>query len=157
MRFSYRMVPEVYQHRLNTQPLPSRQNPRQLGRRRILRAMLGNHPHHPLTYRGLNLLRHLHILLNSVLGGDGAVSSSPMPLSRPARIASRVLAYLVAAGVVVQAASISYGMFGLTKWIEGGGTLDESTELTPGLGGYTGFSWHATGGIFILLAISLLF
>jgi len=69
----------------------------------------------------------------------------------------RVLAYLVAAGVAVQAASISYGMFGLIKWIEGGGTLDQSTELTPALGGYAGFSWHATGGIFVLPAISLLF
>ena len=68
----------------------------------------------------------------------------------------RVLAFLVAAGVAVQAASISYGMFGLIKWIEGGGTLDQSTELTPALGGYTGFSWHATGGIFILPTISLL-
>jgi diacylglycerol kinase family enzyme len=27
--------------------------------------MLGDHPHDPLTHRGLNLLRHLHILLNS--------------------------------------------------------------------------------------------
>jgi hypothetical protein len=69
----------------------------------------------------------------------------------------RVLAFLVAAGVAVQAASISYGMFGLIKWIEGGGTLDQSTELTPALGGYAGFSWHATGGIFILPVISLLF
>jgi hypothetical protein len=68
----------------------------------------------------------------------------------------RVLAYLVAAGVAVQAASISYGMFGLIKWIEGGGTLDQSTELTPALGGYTGFSWHAASGIFILPLISLL-
>jgi hypothetical protein len=69
----------------------------------------------------------------------------------------RVLAFLVAAGVALQAASISYGMFGLIKWIEGGGTLDQSTDLTPALGGYTGFSWHATGGIFILPVISLLF
>ena len=68
----------------------------------------------------------------------------------------RVLAFLVAAGVAIQAASVAYGMFGLLKWIEGGGTLDQSTELTPALGGYTGFSWHATGGIFILPAISLL-
>ena len=64
----------------------------------------------------------------------------------------RVLAFLVAAGVAIQAASVAYGMFGLLKWIEGGGTLDQSTELTPALGGYTGFSWHATGGIFILPA-----
>jgi hypothetical protein len=70
--------------------------------------------------------------------------------------AYRVLAFLIAAGVAIQAASIAYGMFGLLKWVEGGGTLDQSTELTPALGGYTGFSWHASGGIFILPAIALL-
>lgn len=68
----------------------------------------------------------------------------------------RVLAFLVAAGVAIQAASVAYAMFGLLKWVEGGGTLDQSTELTPGLGGYTGFSWHATGGIFILPVLALL-
>src|SRR5215211_8241589 len=70
--------------------------------------------------------------------------------------AYRVLAFLIAAGVAIQAASIAYAMFGLIKWIEGGGTLDQSTELTPALGGYTGFSWHTSGGIFILPAIALL-
>jgi hypothetical protein len=70
--------------------------------------------------------------------------------------AYRVLAFLIAAGVAIQAASIAYGMFGLLKWVEGGGTIDQSTELTPALGGYTGFSWHASGGIFILPAIALL-
>ena len=69
----------------------------------------------------------------------------------------RVLAFLIAAGVALQAASIAYGMFGLIKWIEEGGTLDQSTQLTPALGGYTGFSWHATGGIFVISVISLLF
>ena len=69
----------------------------------------------------------------------------------------RVLAFLIAAGVAIQAASIAYGMFALIKWIEEGGTLDQSTELTPALGGYTGFSWHATGGIFVISVISLLF
>ena len=69
----------------------------------------------------------------------------------------RFLAFLIAAGVAIQAASIAYGMFGLIKWIEEGGTLDQSTELTPALGGYTGFSWHATGGIFVISVISLLF
>ena len=68
----------------------------------------------------------------------------------------RVLAFLVAAGVAIQAESVAYAMFGLLKWVEGGGTLDQSTELTPGLGGYTGFSWHATGGIFILPVLALL-
>jgi hypothetical protein len=69
----------------------------------------------------------------------------------------RVLAFLIAAGVAIQAASIAYGMFGLIKWIEEGGTLDQTTELTPALGGYTGFTWHATGGIFVISVISLLF
>jgi hypothetical protein len=69
----------------------------------------------------------------------------------------RVLAFLIAAGVAIQAASIAYGMFGLIKWIEEGGTLDQSTELTPALGGYTGFSWHATGGLFVISFLSLLF
>jgi hypothetical protein len=27
--------------------------------------MLGNHPHHPLTHRGIDLLRHVHILQDS--------------------------------------------------------------------------------------------
>jgi hypothetical protein len=69
----------------------------------------------------------------------------------------RVLALLVAAGVMVQAAAIAFGMFGLIKWIENGGSLDKSTELTPDLGGYTGFSLHATTGIMVLPAIALLF
>ncbi len=68
----------------------------------------------------------------------------------------RVLAFLVAAGVAVQAAAVSYGMFGLLKWVELGGTLDQSTELTPALGGFAGFSLHAQAGIFVIPAISLL-
>ncbi len=69
----------------------------------------------------------------------------------------RVLAYLVAAGVAVQAAAIAYGMFGLIKWIERGGTLDQATELTPALGGYTGFNLHGTVGMMILPIVVLLF
>jgi hypothetical protein len=71
--------------------------------------------------------------------------------------AYRVLAFLIAAGVMIQAASVAYGMFGLLKWIEGGGTLDQSTEFTPELGGYTGFSFHATGGIYVMPILALLF
>jgi hypothetical protein len=69
----------------------------------------------------------------------------------------RVLALLLAAGVMVQGAAIAFGMFGLIKWIEKGGTLDQSTELTPDIGGYTGFSLHATAGIAVLPLIALLF
>src|SRR5215211_3961224 len=69
----------------------------------------------------------------------------------------RVLGLLVAVGVMVQAAAIAFGMFGLIKWVETGGTLDQSTELNPDLGGYLGFSTHGTVGIMVLPAISLLF
>ncbi len=69
----------------------------------------------------------------------------------------RVLAYLVAFGVVVQAAAIAYGMFGLIKWVEGGGTLDQSTELNSSLGGFTGFSTHGMVGMMVLPVIILLF
>jgi hypothetical protein len=72
------------------------------------------------------------------------------------RNAYRVLAYLVAAGVALQAAAIAYAMFGLTKWIERGGTLDQSTELTPALDGYTRFQLHGIGGVFIVPALALL-
>ena len=68
----------------------------------------------------------------------------------------RVLALLVAAGVMVQAAAIAFGMFGLIKWIENGGSLDKSTEFGSDLGGYTGFTVHATAGIGIVPLIALL-
>ena len=73
------------------------------------------------------------------------------------RNAYRVLALLVAVGVMVQAAAIAFGMFGLIKWVERGGTLDQSTELNPQLGGYAGFSLHGTVGMMVLPAIALLF
>ena len=68
----------------------------------------------------------------------------------------RVLALLIALGVMLQAAAVAFGMFGMLKWIEGGGTLDKSTELTPALGGYVGFNWHATAGIMVIPVIALL-
>ena len=68
----------------------------------------------------------------------------------------RVLSLLVAAGVMLQGAAIAFGMFGLIKWIENGGSLDKSTELTPDIGGYAGFSLHGIGGTIILPALALL-
>jgi heme A synthase len=69
----------------------------------------------------------------------------------------RVFAYLIAAGVAVQAAAIAYGVFGLIKWVERGGTLDQSVEPGPELGGYVGFLTHLTAGIFVIPLIALLF
>jgi heme A synthase len=69
----------------------------------------------------------------------------------------RVFAYLIAAGVAIQAAAIAYAVFGLLKWVERGGTLDQSTEFGSELGGELGFVTHAMAGIFVLPAIALLF
>jgi hypothetical protein len=68
----------------------------------------------------------------------------------------RVLAFLVALGVVVQAAAIAYGVFGLLDWVSKGGTIDKSTEPGPSLGGYAGLNLHGTAGIMIIPAIALL-
>ena len=73
------------------------------------------------------------------------------------KTAYRVLALLIAVGVMVQAAAIAFGMFGLIKWIEEGGSLDQSTELNSSLGGYAGFTTHGTVGMMVLPVISLLF
>ena len=39
----------------------------------------------------------------------------------------RVLAFVVAAEVVIQAAAIAFAVFGLGKWVEDGGTLNKAT------------------------------
>ncbi|MDQ3615337.1 MAG: hypothetical protein M3393_01650 [Actinomycetota bacterium] len=73
--------------------------------------------------------------------------------------AYRVLALLVALGVVVQAGSIALAYFGLSKWIQDGGTLDKagleggSVEFT----GVIGFPIHFLNAyLIVLLALILL-
>jgi hypothetical protein len=72
--------------------------------------------------------------------------------------AYRVLAYLVAFGVLVQAASIAFAIFGLTKWIEEGGTLDNaamesgSIEFT----GVLGFPIHFITGQLVIPLLGLI-
>lgn len=70
----------------------------------------------------------------------------------------RILAYLIALGVVVQAASMAYGTAGLIKWVSDGGVLDkaalESETLDfPGLGGVI---MHGIGGMTVIPALALL-
>ena len=67
----------------------------------------------------------------------------------------RVLAYVIAALVAVQAAAIGYAVFAQLHWIEGGGTLDEASfESAPGFGAYI---FHAFNGATVLLtALALL-
>ena len=69
----------------------------------------------------------------------------------------RVFAFLVAAAVMFQAASIAFAMFSFFHWIEGGGSIDQSTELGPAIGGHFGFVAHALAGIIVVPALALLF
>lgn len=72
--------------------------------------------------------------------------------------AYRILAYLMALEVLVQAGSIAYAIYGLGSWIQGGGVLDkaamesETTEF-PGVGG---FMVHGINGQMIVPAIAVL-
>ena len=76
------------------------------------------------------------------------------------RSAYRVLAYIIAVEVVIQAAAISYALAGLGKWVSDGGTLDkaamESEDTT--FTGVVGFIVHGINGQMLipLLAVILL-
>ncbi len=70
----------------------------------------------------------------------------------------RVLAYLMALEVVIQAAAIAFALAGLGAWIQQGGVLDaaamesETTEFT----GIAGFMVHGMNGQMIIPLIALL-
>jgi hypothetical protein len=71
----------------------------------------------------------------------------------------RVLAFLIAALVFVQAAAVAYGFFGLGKWVEGGGVVDKAameseTTTFPGL---NGLIIHGMFGTMVIPIVALLF
>lgn len=71
------------------------------------------------------------------------------------------LAYVIAVEVAIQAAAVALALFGLGKWIEGGGVLDkallEAEEPPPFIEGI-GFLIHGMNGMYLipLLALVLL-
>ena len=72
------------------------------------------------------------------------------------RTAYRVLAYVIAAVVAIQAAAIGYAVFAQLNWIENGGTLDKATleSSAPGTGALI---FHALEGFAVfLVALALL-
>ena len=71
----------------------------------------------------------------------------------------QVLAYLIAAGVVLQAAAIAYAVFGMFEWVSAGGTIDKALieSDNPQLGGMTGFNLHQLVGVNVLPLLALLF
>jgi heme A synthase len=68
----------------------------------------------------------------------------------------RVLAYVIAALVAVQAAAIGYAVFAQLSWIEDGGTLDNAA-LESNAPGTAALIFHALdGGVVLLLSLALL-
>ena len=71
----------------------------------------------------------------------------------------RALAYLIAAGVVLQAAAIAYAVFGMFEWVSAGGTIDKALieSDSPQIGGIAGFNLHQLVGVTILPLLALMF
>jgi hypothetical protein len=75
------------------------------------------------------------------------------------RTAYRVLAYLVAIEVVIQAAAIAFALFGFTKWIEKGNTFDKTvleSDTPPEFLGGLGFPIHGINGQMLVPLIALI-
>ena len=78
------------------------------------------------------------------------------------RTAYKVLAYLVAAEVAIQAMVMVWGIAGLGKWVDGGGVLDKAVfEEAIGSGAMpfpeiAGLLVHGINGMFVIPLIALL-
>lgn len=73
------------------------------------------------------------------------------------RATYRVLAWILAVEVVIQAAAIAWALFGLTAWIEGGGVLDQaSMESDIYFDGVVGFIVHGLNGTIIIPIVALI-
>jgi len=73
------------------------------------------------------------------------------------RTAYKVLAYLVAIEVAIQAMVVVWAMAGLGKWIQGGGVADKAlmeSDATP-FPEVLGFMVHGINGIFVIPGITL--
>jgi hypothetical protein len=76
------------------------------------------------------------------------------------RSSYRVLAYVIAVEVVVQAAAIAFAVFGFFKWIDDGNTVDKAVleDENVSFTGLAGFLLHGMNGTMVipLLALVLL-
>ena len=75
------------------------------------------------------------------------------------RTVYRVLAWIVAVEVLLQAAAISYAIFGFGRWIEQGGVMDKSVlesqaSIFPE---EVGFMVHGLNGTMVVPVVALLF
>jgi hypothetical protein len=75
------------------------------------------------------------------------------------RTAYKVLAYLIAAEVAVQAMFMVWAIAGLVKWIDGGGTFDKSVIESEGALPFpeiAGVFVHVINGSFVIPGLALL-
>jgi hypothetical protein len=74
------------------------------------------------------------------------------------RTAYKVLAYLVAAEVAIQAMVAVWAIAGLGKWVEGGGTLDKAVMESQGtpFPEVVGFIVHGINGMAVIPGIAVL-
>ena len=74
------------------------------------------------------------------------------------RAAYKVLAYLVAAEVAVQAMVMVWGIAGLGKWVDGGGVFDKAVIESQGtpFPEVAGILVHGINGAFVVPALALL-
>ncbi len=72
----------------------------------------------------------------------------------------RVLAFVIAAEIAVQAAAIAYAASGLASWVSDGGTYDKAVmeDGDSGVTGAAGLVLHGVNGMIVvpLLAVALL-
>ena len=74
------------------------------------------------------------------------------------KTAYKVLAYLVAVEVAIQAMAVVWAVAGLSKWVDGGGVLDKAvmeSEGTP-FPEVFGFIVHGINGTFVIPGIALI-
>ena len=71
----------------------------------------------------------------------------------------RVFAYIIALEVVIQAAAIAFGFFGLAKWVDDGATLNkavfENEDTT--FNGLAGLIIHGINGMMVIPLLALIF
>ena len=74
------------------------------------------------------------------------------------RTAYRILAFVIAAEVIIQAAAIAYAIFGLGTWIQSGGVLDKATmeSEAPLFTGDGGFALHGINGQIVFPVLVLI-
>ena len=74
------------------------------------------------------------------------------------RSAYRVLAFVVAGLVVVQAAAIAYAVAGLGKWVQDGNTFDKAAFESDdtSFDGIVGFMIHGMNGMMLIPLVALI-